>query len=179
MVDLLLLALIVLSAGLGLWRGLVKEAMSLVTWLAAIWLAWRFGWLTNKVFEPWLDAPELQLWAGRFLIFLVVLIAGGLVSWLVTMLVRYSPLSGSDRALGGLFGLGRGALVIGLLAIVVEFAGFSEEAWWRSSKLRPYGEQIASGIRYYASLGSQYLREQDLVSARGTDPGVRPGLRLF
>jgi membrane protein required for colicin V production len=166
MVDAIFVLLVALSTGLGLWRGLVKEAMSLVTWLAAIWLAWRFSWLTNRFFEPWLEAPELQLWAGRVLLFLLVLIIGGLVSWLITMLVRHSPLSGSDRALGALFGLGRGALAVGLLAIVVDFAGFSDATWWRGSKLRPYGDQIAIGIRYYAALGSGYLKDQDLGTAR-------------
>ena len=167
MVDLIFLLIVALSICLGLWRGLVKEALSLVTWLAAIWLAWRFAGATASVFGPWVDAPGLQLWAGRILIFLLVLILGGLVSWLITLLVRHSPLSGSDRILGALFGFGRGALAVGLLTIVVDFAGFSEETWWRNAKLRPYGDQIASGIRYYAGLGGEYLKEQDLVNAPG------------
>lgn len=166
MADLLLLVAVLVSTAVGVWRGLVKEAMSLVTWLAAIWLAWRFSWLTEDVFEPWLEAPELKVWAGRILIFLLVLIVGGVVSWLVAMLVRHSPLSGSDRALGALFGFGRGALLIGLVAIAVEFAGFSSEPWWRNSRIRPYGDQIANGIRYYAELGSDYIKQQDLNGAR-------------
>ena len=166
MVDAILLAVLVLSTGLGLWRGLVKEAMSVATWLAAIWLAWRFAWLTASFFGPWVEAPQLQLWAGRILIFLLVLIIGGVVSWLVTMLVRHSPLSGSDRMLGGLFGFARGALAVGLIAIVVDFAGFSQQSWWRDARLRPYGDQIASGIRYYAALGGDYLKDKDLITAR-------------
>jgi len=63
-------------------------------------------------------------------------------------------------------------LVIGLVTIVVDFAGFSQAAWWNTSKLRPYGEQIASGIRYYASLGSNYLSEQDLGTMRDRDTPV-------
>ncbi len=169
MVDVVFLLLVGISTGLGVWRGLVKEALSLVTWLAAIWLAWRFAWLATGLFEPWLDAPELQLWAGRLVVFLVVLTIGGLVSWLVTLLVRYSPLSGSDRALGALFGFGRGALAVGLVTIVVEFAGFSDAPWWRAAQLRPYGDQIASGIRYYAALGSDYLKDQDLITALALD----------
>jgi membrane protein required for colicin V production len=176
MVDAILVALLALSTVLGLWRGLVKEALSLVTWLAAIWLAWRFAWVAAGVFDPWVEAPELQLWAGRVLIFLLALIIGGIVSWLITMVVRHSPLSGSDRALGALFGFGRGALAVGLLTIVVEFAGYSEAAWWRAAKLRPYGDQIASGIRYYAALGGEYLKDQDLITARAPEPGVRRGV---
>jgi uncharacterized membrane protein required for colicin V production len=95
---------------------------------------------------------------------------------LITMVVRHSPLSGSDRALGALFGFGRGALAVGLLTIVVEFAGYSEAAWWRAAKLRPYGDQIASGIRYYAALGGEYLKDQDLITARAPEPGVRRGV---
>ena len=170
MADILILVLVVLSTGVGVWRGLVKEAMSLVTWLAAIWFGWRFSWLADGLLGRWLDAPELQLWLGRFLIFLTVLVLGALVSSVVSKLVRYSPLSGSDRVLGALFGFGRGALVVGLASIVVDFGGFSNETWWQRSVLRPYGEQIGSGIRYYTGLGGEYLKDNDLISTRAGPP---------
>jgi hypothetical protein len=39
----------------------------------------------------------------------------------------------------------------------------SEDSWWQQARLKPYSEQVAAGIRYYAALGSAYLREQGVV----------------
>jgi membrane protein required for colicin V production len=67
-------------------------------------------------------------------------------------------LSGTDRVLGSLFGLGRGALIVGLAVIVLELAGLDSDPWWQQAKLKPAGDRVAAGIRYYAALGSAYLQ---------------------
>lgn len=134
-----------------------------MTWLAAIWLAWRFTWLVEPMLGEWVAAPELKIWAARIVIFVIVLVAGGLVAWFVRELIRHTGLSSTDRTLGGLFGLARGALIIGLMAIGVQLLGMQGDPWWQESRLRPYCDRIAEGIRYYAELGGRYLEEQDLV----------------
>jgi membrane protein required for colicin V production len=161
--DLFIILICAASAIFGIWRGFAKEALSLVTWLAAIWLAWRFTWLIEPMLGEWVAAPELKIWAARVVIFVIVLVAGGLVAWFVRELIRHTGLSGTDRALGGLFGLARGALVIGLVAMGVQLLGVQGDPWWQESRLRPYCDRIAEGIRYYAELGGRYLEEQDVV----------------
>lgn len=151
------------SAGFGAWRGLAKEALSLVTWLAAIWVAWRFAWLVEPLLGEWAGAPELKIWVARAVIFVLVFAAGGLIAWLIREVIRQTGLSGTDRVLGSVFGLVRGAIVVGLLAIALQLSGLDEDPWWREAKLRPYGDRIAEGIRFYAALGSRYIQEQDLV----------------
>ena len=96
-------------------------------------------------------------------VFLVVISIGGVVSWLTRTLIKHSGLSGVDRLLGGGFGLLRGALVIGLAAIVLQFTGLDQDPWWQQARLRPYAEQVAAAVRYYAELGSQYLHERQAV----------------
>lgn len=160
-IDLLIVFICVASAAFGIWRGFAKEALSLVTWLAAIWLAWRFTWLVEPMLGEWVAAPELKLWAARIIIFVVVLVAGGLVAWFARALIRHTGLSGTDRTLGGLFGLARGALIVGLVAIGVQLLGVDGDPWWQEARLMPFSEQVAEGIRYYAELGSRYLEEQD------------------
>jgi membrane protein required for colicin V production len=161
--DLFIVVICAASAIFGVWRGFAKEALSLVTWLAAIWLAWRFTWLVEPMLGEWVAAPELKIWAARIVIFVIVLVAGGLVAWFVRELIRHTGLSSTDRTLGGLFGLARGALIIGLMAIGVQLLGMQGDPWWQESRLRPYCDRIAEGIRYYAELGGRYLEEQDLV----------------
>jgi len=156
-VDLLIIAVCVGSAGFGFWRGFAKEALSVGTWLIAIWLAWRFSWAIEPLLGDWVVAPELKVWAARVTIFILVMIAGGTIAWLVRELIRASGLSGTDRVLGSLFGLARGALIVGLGVIVLDYSGLASDPWWQAAKLRPAGDRIADGIRYYAALGSGFI----------------------
>lgn len=161
--DYAIIIICVASAAFGLWRGFVKEAFSLVTWLAAIFIAWKFAWLLDAKLGRWIAEPGLRLWVARAAILILVLIAGGLIGWVVRTLVHTTGLGGMDRLLGGVFGFARGALIVGLAVIGLELAGLDGDPWWQESRLRPLSSRVAEGIRYYGSLGSTYLREQEIV----------------
>ncbi len=156
-VDWLIVVICLGSAGFGFWRGFAQEALSVITWLAAIWLAWRFAGVIEPLLGEWVIAPELKIWAARAFIFMLFLIAGGLAGWLVREIIKRSALGGTDRILGSLFGLIRGALIVGLAAIVLEFMELDQDPWWQEATLNLFFERVADGIRYYAELGSQYL----------------------
>jgi membrane protein required for colicin V production len=158
-VDYAIVGICVASAAFGFWRGFVKEAVSLVTWLLALLLAWQAAWMIESRLGDWSAAPELRIWAARAIVFMVVLIIGGLIAWALRALIRGSGLSSTDRSLGAVFGVGRGALLVGLLAMLVEIAGLGDETWWGDARLRPFSEQIAEGIYYYAGLGRSYLED--------------------
>ena len=162
-VDLVIVTGCFASAAFGALRGFAKETLSLVTWVAGIWLAWNFSWIVTFFLGEWSTAPELKVWVGRLIVFVVVLVAGGLAGQMVGSLVKQTGLSGTDRVLGSIFGLGRGAIILGLAALVLEMVGLDEDPWWREARLSPYGDRIADGIRYYAAVGGLYLREQELI----------------
>jgi membrane protein required for colicin V production len=103
------------------------------------------------------------LWAARVIIFVVVLVLGGLASWLARKLIRHTGLSGLDRTLGAAFGLLRAALLVGLAVIVMEFAEVDQEPWWQEARLRPYAEQVAEAVKYYAELGTRYLQDHPVA----------------
>ena len=160
-IDYAIVVICVASAAFGFWRGFVKEAISLATWLIAIFLAWQASWLVEDRLGEWTAAPELRVWTARAIIFCVIMIVGGLISWMMRALIRSSGLSGTDRSLGGIFGLARGILLVGLLAIVIDLAELESETWWSGARLRPFCEQVAEGILYYAGLGRRYLEDPD------------------
>ena len=162
-VDLVIVTGCFASAAFGALRGFAKETLSLVTWIAGIWLAWNFSWIVTFFLGEWSAAPELKVWVGRLIVFVVVLVAGGLAGQMVGSLVKQTGLSGTDRVLGSIFGLGRGAIILGIAVLVLEMVGLDEDPWWREARLSPFGDRIADGIRYYAAVGSLYLREQELI----------------
>jgi membrane protein required for colicin V production len=157
-IDYLILIVCVLSAGVGFWRGFVKEALSLLTLLVAIWLAWRFAALIEPKLGNWAADPEVRIWIARVIVFLFALMVGALVSWLARQLIRHTGLSGVDRLLGGAFGLARGVLIVGLAVLVLDFFDLDQDSWWQSARLRPYAEQVAGAVKKYAELGTRYVQ---------------------
>jgi membrane protein required for colicin V production len=161
MVDYVLLVIVGLSTVISLFRGFFKEAISLGAWILALWLAWRLGPDFAGYLEPWIAAPELRLWATRFLIVVAVLLAGGLVNAFFGIVLDSAGLSSTDRVLGSFFGFARGVLLAGLLIMVLELMGFRESAWWGESKLIPYAAPVADIIRDAAEDGLDLLQEPD------------------
>jgi len=158
--DYLLLAMLFASALVGVLRGLIREAMTLAIWIVALWCASRFDVQSARLFSNTLSDPLWQLWAARLALFVGVLFAGNVLTWIVSYFVRRSVITGTDRTLGMLFGLARGVVLAGILVLALELGGFAEEPWWRESKLIPYAAAVAAELRDVAQL---QLAEQQRV----------------
>ncbi len=148
--DLVLAGILLVSGLIGLLRGLIRETLSLLSWVVALWLAVRFGGDVAGLFSNWFEDATLQLWAGRLAVLVGALFAGTLLAWLISYLVRHSPLTGMDRFLGLFFGCARGVVLVGILALGLEQAGFASEPWWRDSKLLPYAAAVGVELRNVA-----------------------------
>jgi membrane protein required for colicin V production len=156
--DLLIVLSCVLSAGIGVWRGFVKEALSLLTLLAAIWLAWRFAGLIAPKLGNWAANADVRIWTARVIVFVFAIVVGAVASWIARQLIRYTGLSGVDRLLGGAFGFARGVLIVGLMVLVLDFFELDQDDWWQGARLRPYAEQVAAVVKKYAELGTRYVQ---------------------
>ena len=157
--DWLVVGIVLGSGALGYLRGLVQEAISLAAWLAAIWFAWRFGFTMEPMLGEWNTVPELRIWAARAIIFVIVMMIGGLLAWGVRKIVHSTGLTRPDRLLGAIFGLLRGAIVVGLVVIGLQLAEQDREAWFLGAQLREYFEEAAEIVRFYAQLGGEYLQD--------------------
>lgn len=155
--DIAIAVAIVISIAVGIFRGFVKEAISIVTLLVAVWAAMSFGADVGSLSDDWLGSNGLQVWFGRILVFIVVLTLGGLLGWGFSRLMRLSVLNGTDRALGGLFGFCRGAILVGVFIIGGQLASFDNDEWWARSRLIPYGTFVADWIRVMAPKGVDML----------------------
>jgi membrane protein required for colicin V production len=157
-VDYILLAAFVASVAIGFFRGFFREALSLLTWGLALWLAWRFSGVLDPLLAS-VSSPALKLWLGRILVFIGVLLAGGLLGHFVVMLVRRTGLTGTDRVLGMLFGAGRGVLVVGVLVIAFQLLEMDGEPWWQESVIVPKTAELTRTIRDTMDAGRERLSE--------------------
>ena len=137
--------------------------MALVVLLLAIWLAWRFSPQVEPFLGDWVVAPDLKVWAARGLVFLLFMLVGTLLAWLVRGLVRGAGLSIADRFLGLFFGFIRGIVLVGLAVIILELAGLDQGLWWQDAKFRTYSEGAADYILDFAALGSRIVQEQKII----------------
>lgn len=134
--DLVLLIVILLSALIGLVRGLVREVLSLAVWIAAFLVAMALAPALAEALPRGLGDTPIRLVAGFGLVFVTVLITGGILQWLIRKLVETTGLSGTDRLLGFVFGGLRGVLVC-IVALVL-LRPFAEDAsWWQRAETVP------------------------------------------
>lgn len=166
--DIFLVVVVALSAVVGLMRGLVREALSLAVWLGAAWAAFEYGATGAAQLTGIVEDPGLRLWAGRLLVFVTLVFIGSVISWFIGYLVRRSVITGTDRVLGLAFGVARGVLVVGLVALALQLGGFGTEPWWRESKLIPYAAAVGEMIQGVAR-DRQAL--PDTLPGSGTDGG--------
>ena len=146
-IDWFIVILIALSSLLGLIRGFVREAISLVTWLLGLWLAWKFAYAVEPYLGGVLAHPEVRVWVCRLIILVGVLLVGAVIGLILSHVIRHSPFGGTDRALGFFFGMLRAAVLIGIGVIGGELLRLDSETWWQHSKLLPYVEFFGEWIR--------------------------------
>jgi membrane protein required for colicin V production len=168
--DVLILLVLLGSTLIGALRGFIREAVSVVFWILAVWLAWKLG----PVIEPHLGGlladPSIAPWVGRLVILVLVLLTGWLVGMALSYLTRSLGLGTLDRVIGLFFGIVRGMVLVGLLVIGGELLHLNHEDWWNRSRLVPYGETVGDWLRaMVGERGEPWARLERLTGVK-----VRP-----
>jgi len=152
-IDYTILVLIVVSAVLGLIRGLVQETFSLLSWIAAVWVTLHYYPALSLYLYDIIAHPGLRLAVTLIGLFVATLVVGKIVGYLIATLIERSPLSFLNR-LGGLaFGAARGVLLILVLILLAQGVGISNEPWWRESLLIPPLEDWAQVLGHFHPQG--------------------------
>ncbi len=145
-VDYVIIGIIVLSAIIGLARGLIREVLALGVWIAALVAAWFFYRPVGELLTPWVETPSVRLGAAVVLIVLTVLIVGAIIGWILSVLVDKTGLTGTDRLLGMVFGTARGAVVVALLVFLASLTPVVQDPWWSQSQLLPKFQLLADAM---------------------------------
>jgi membrane protein required for colicin V production len=160
-IDIGIVLLIAISALVSLYRGFVREFISLATWIAAIWLAINYSNTLANYLPESLDSTDLNI-AGMelalnnlrigiafVLVVILVLIAGGILNGIIGALIRKGALSINDRLLGLIFGAIKGGVIVVLLVMAAGLTQFPKTPWWEQSQLIQPFQEVAIWIRGY------------------------------
>lgn len=137
-VDTAILIIIAISSAFGLWRGFVKEVLSLVSWIAALVVARLYseplaGLLTNLI-----ESSSIRYVTAFSLLFVLVMMLGTLINHFLNKVLTVTGLKLLDRLMGAAFGVARGTVII-LVILFILRVFVSETELWQQSTLIPYG----------------------------------------
>ncbi len=148
-IDVVILALIALSAILSLFRGFVREAVALATWLIALWVAMAFYEDLANILSQWISAPSAQKITAFAVLFICVLLLGAIVNFLASKLVDKTGLTGTDKLLGIVFGVARGGVIVAILVLLAGLTPLPQDPWWQDSQFIGYFQELAIWLRNY------------------------------
>ena len=136
--DMVILAVIAISALYALLRGFVRESLSVLAWIGAGAAALFFGpWLAQRLHGTLEGWPALVVGYGG--IFLAVVIPLSFVSHYLGRTVQQSPIGMVDRLLGAVFGAARGLALIAICYLLFSFAvpTAKQPTWMTQARLMP------------------------------------------
>ena len=135
--DYAMFGIVALSVAISLWRGLIREVVSLVAWLVALWVAARFAVDVSPIVPGSISSPPLRYLTAFAVLFSATVIGLELLGFFVSRLLRSVGLGFIDRLLGAIFGLGRGVLIAWILTLAGGFTTLPQRDWWRDAVLAP------------------------------------------
>ena len=146
--DWIIAAVILVSIIISIFRGFIKEAFSLISWILAIWLGITFCVYVGEFIHQYIEipTPKFREWAGFAAIFIGTLFVFSLISYLISKLLIRGPIKGVDRVLGIGFGFLRGVAIVVALLMVVRALGLEDSQWWTNSKHIGHFEPIMDAV---------------------------------
>jgi membrane protein required for colicin V production len=146
-VDIFIATVILLSLIFGWARGATKEILSVISWIGGIYFTIstfpRLKDITREYISNRLIADFVTSCA-LFILFLTIL---SILNYFFSNIVKKSVLNTVDKALGGIFGIIRGVIILGILDIVINQCLFSEiPKCVEESRLRPSISSVSNFI---------------------------------
>ncbi len=158
-IDITILVIVGASVLISVIRGFVKEAMSLVVWVAAFWVAITFSARLSALLAQWISDPMIQRVSAYVILFVATLIIGAIINFIIGQLVKKTGLSGTDRMIGIVFGLTRGVVIVSALIILSGYTTLPQSQVWSDSIFIKQVEPAVESVRKVLPEDiSQYLK---------------------
>ncbi len=169
--DYVLITIVGLSMVLSLWRGFVREIISLIGLVLAFLIASRFSGDVGGYLGQWITQDSLANIAGFMLLFVLIMFIVGMIGFIMRKLVDMAALTATDRTLGIFFGAARGLLLIGVAFLIYTAYAKPNQTWMSKSLLSPYAIQLSQLIGKTIPEGYPFSTQGD---AKLASPQISP-----
>jgi membrane protein required for colicin V production len=145
--DLVVIGVVLISALLAAVRGVTREVLAIVAWVAAAAAAWFLHPAVLPLAQQYINNATVALVAAIGGIFIVTLIIVSIITVKISDLILDSRIGALDRTLGFVFGAARGFLicVIGWIFLGWLLQGKNPE-WATTSRTRPMLENTGNNL---------------------------------
>ncbi|MDO9004984.1 MAG: CvpA family protein [Aquabacterium sp.] len=131
--DYAVIAIVLLSALVGWWRGFMYELFSLIGWLAAYIVARTYSEQMVPYVPLAVGAENLRSAAAFAVLFIATLIVGAVFAWFLARLAKFAGLGGVDGKFGAIFGMLRGGLMVIALVWLGGLTDLPQLPFWRNA----------------------------------------------
>ncbi|HEU4775552.1 MAG TPA: CvpA family protein [Telluria sp.] len=145
--DYLVLFILVASIVISMLRGLMKEILSLVSWIVAFVVANLFGADLAPLLPAAIPGAALRLIVAFVLLFIGARLLMGLLMMAVDAAINAAGLTLADRGLGGLFGLARGIVIVLAAVMLAGMTDLPKQDFWKNALLSPMAETGARTVQ--------------------------------
>lgn len=159
-VDYGILSLMGFSVLISFWRGFVREALSLIIWVTALLFAIYFFVPLSEILFSSITIIVLRLILSFILILLSLLILGGILSYFIGRIIKFTGFSTTDRIIGILFGFARGTIVVVFAIMLTAPTPLSRDKLWQQSTLIPHFQPLAEPLAIWLGDVSTWVRER-------------------
>ena len=147
--DYTIICIVLLSLIVSLFRGFLREAVSLLIWIFAVLLGLKFAPAFSGVFSAFIHSPMLRYFIAFLCILLVVLLVGAFINLFVKTLVEKTGLGFFDHLLGVIFGAARGILLAAVVILFLQASAWAKSNWLLQSELRPQFQPLVTWLNTF------------------------------
>lgn len=144
--DLILVAVVLAFAGIGVLRGALRELLSVAVWGVALLMAWLFAKSASTWFSGFAD-PTFRHMLAFVVLFACVFVLMTLASFVLSLILGVAVPSTQARVAGGVLGAMRGVLMLLIIVSLAGLTSFPQKPWWRGSELVVYFQSMAQSLQ--------------------------------
>jgi membrane protein required for colicin V production len=142
-----MLFVLICSVVISTMRGLVKEILSLLSWIVSLMVANAYGDPLARLFPEIIPGSVTRLIVAFVVLFVGARLLMGLLSMALEAMIKAGGLTLADRGLGGLFGLARGMVIVLTVVLLCGTTAIPRQPFWRDAFLSPLVVTIAQTVK--------------------------------
>ena len=157
--DYLVLAIIGLSIILSVMRGLLIEALSIVGWVVAFFVAKTYSSQLMPMMPADIPTESLRILAAFLVVFFATLLITSLLAIALSTVFKKIGLGWLNRVLGAIFGLARGMLIVCILVFLGGLTDLPQDERWRNAMFSaPIEALVTSLLPWVPGSITQYIK---------------------
>lgn len=145
--DYAVLLIVGFSVLLSVMRGMVREILALLSWVAAFWVANAFSGQLVPMLPASIPNESLRYLAAFVILFLATLLVTSLITIALSEVIKNLGLKPADRLLGAFFGLARGMLIVLVIVLVAGLTTLPHQPFWRNAMFSAPLEAFAADVK--------------------------------